>query len=155
MPAVPVVPVDPERIYGPVIASGIEAGHPWSLRGRIGARDVTSWLQTGIGDGGSGGGALPFDDLGWTKLGHFGTVNGSEHHEPGIPDTRTLDGTVSKQVTSIEVRFADGTSMPAQIIDTGDPRASFFVAVWSAPAQWEVMIARDAAGVELETNPPR
>jgi hypothetical protein len=43
-------------------------------------------------------------------------------------------------------------SLPQRaIIDTGDPRASCFVAVWSAPSHWEVMIARDAAGAELET----
>jgi hypothetical protein len=45
----------------------------------------------------------------------------------------------------------NGTSLPAQIIDTGDARASFFVAVWSAPSRWEALIARDAAGAELET----
>jgi hypothetical protein len=63
---------------------------------------------------------------------------------------------VSKQTAAIEVRLADGTSLPAQIVDTGDARANFVVAVWSAPFQWEVMIARDAAGAELETyrRPP-
>jgi hypothetical protein len=58
---------------------------------------------------------------------------------------------VSKQTAAIDVRLADGTSLPARIIDTGDPRASFFVAVWSAPSRWEALIARDAAGAELET----
>lgn len=54
---------------------------------------------------------------------------------------------VSKQTAAIDVRLADGTSLPARIIDTGDARASFFVAVWSAPSRWEALIARDAAGV--------
>ena len=58
---------------------------------------------------------------------------------------------VSKQTAAIEVRLADGTSLPARIVDTGDPRGSFFVAVWSTPSSWEALIARDAAGAELET----
>jgi hypothetical protein len=37
-----------------------------------------------------------------------------------------------------------------QIIDTGDPRANF-VPICSAPSSWEALIARDAAGAELET----
>ena len=63
---------------------------------------------------------------------------------------------VSKQTAAIDVRLADGTSLPARIIDTGDARASFFVAVWSTPSHWEALIARDAAGAELETyrRPP-
>jgi len=140
-----------ERTYGPVIASGTDAGRPWSLRGRIGARGAATWLQTSTGDGGSSGGALPFEDLGWQKLGHFGSVGSGERHGQGAPRTRTLEGVVSKQTAAIDVRLADGTSLPARIIDTGDARASFFVAVWSAPSRWEELIARDAAGAELET----
>ena len=147
---------DPEQTFGPVIASGTEAGRPWSLRGRIDARGAATFWQTSTGGGGGGGGALPFQDLGWKKLGHFGSVGSGEHHGIGVPRMLTIDGVVSKQTAAIEVRLADATSLPAQIIDTGDPRASFFVAVWSAPARWEVMIARDAAGAELETyrQPP-
>jgi hypothetical protein len=142
---------DLERTYGPVIATGTEAGRPWSLRGSIGARGATTWWQTSTGGGGGGGGALPFQDLGWKKLGHFGSVGSGEHHGIGDPGTLTVEGVVSKQTAAIEVRLADGTSLPAQIIDTGDARASFFVAVWSTPSRWEVLIARDAAGTELET----
>jgi hypothetical protein len=40
-----------ERTYGPVIASGTDAGRPWSLRGRIGARGTSTWLQTSTGGG--------------------------------------------------------------------------------------------------------
>jgi len=147
---------DVERTYGPVIASGTEAGRPWSLRGRIDARGAATYLQTSTGGGGGGGGALPFEDLGWKKMGHFGSVGSSEHHGIGAPRTLTLTGVVSKQTAAIDVRLADGTRLPAQIIDTGDARASFFVAVWSTPSHWEVMIARDAAGAELETyrQPP-
>jgi hypothetical protein len=141
---------DVERTYGPVIASGTEAGRPWSLRGRIDARGAATWLQTSTG-GGGGRGALPFEDMGWKKLGHFGSVGSGEHHGIGAPRTLTLTGVVSKRTAAIDVRLADGTTLPAEIIDTGDARASFFVAVWSAPSHWEVMIARDAAGVELET----
>jgi hypothetical protein len=144
---------DVEGTFGPVIASGTEAGQPWSLRGRIDARGAATMLQTGTG-GGGGIGALPFQDLGWKKLGHFGSVGSGEHYGRGTPRTLDVHGVVSKQTAAIEVRLADGTSLPAQIIDTGDARASFFAAVWSAPSHWEVMIARDAAGAELETYRP-
>jgi hypothetical protein len=89
--------------------------------------------------------------MGWKKLGHFGSVGWGEHHGIESPRTLRLMGVVSKQTAAIDVRLADGTSLPAQIIDTGDARANFFVAVWSTPVPWEVMIARDAAGAELET----
>ena len=151
---------DLEQTFGPVIASGTDAGRSWSLRGRIDARGAATWLEISTGGGGGGGGgrggALPFQDLRWKKLGHFGSVGSGEHHGTGIPRTFSLKGVVSKQTAAIEVRLADGTRLPAQIIDTGDPRASFFVAVWSAPIRWEVIIARDAAGAELETyrQPP-
>jgi hypothetical protein len=147
-----------EQTYGPVIASGTEAGRSWSLRGRIDARGAATFLEISTGGGGGGGGgigALPFQDLGWKKLGHFGSLSSGELSGMGIPLTLSLQGVVSKQTAAIEVQLADGTSLPAQIVDTGDPRASFFVAVWS-PSHWEVLIARDAAGAELETftEPP-
>lgn len=150
---------DVERDFGPVIASGTDAGRSWSLRGRIDARGAATWLETRVAGGGcgggGGGGALPFQDLGWKKLGHFGSVGSGECHGTGDPGTLSLTGVVSKQTATIDVQLADGTSLPAQIIDTGDPRASFFVAVWLTPS-WEVLIARDAAGAELETyrQPP-
>jgi hypothetical protein len=62
-----------------------------------------------------------------------------------------LAGVVSKQTAAVDVLLADDTSLSARIIDTGDARASFFVAVWSRPSRWEALIARDAAGAELET----
>src|SRR5262249_54721992 len=144
--------------YGPVIASGTEAGCPWSLRGRIDVRGVATWLQTSTGSGG-GRGAHPFDDMGCQKLRQFASVSWGESLVeprscgPGQGGLRmlTLNGVVSKQTAAIDVRLADGTSLPAQVIDTGDARASFFIAVWSGPSRWEVMIARDAAGAELET----
>jgi hypothetical protein len=139
-----------------VIASGADASRSWSLRGRIDARGVSTWLWISTGGGGGGGGsrgggALPFQDLGWKKLGHFGSVGSGGLNGTGIPSTLCVRGVVSKQTATIDVQLADGTSLPAQIIDTGDPRASFFVAVWSAPSRWEALIARDAAGAELET----
>jgi hypothetical protein len=150
------VPGDVEGTYGPVIASGTDAVHVWSLRGRIDERGAATFLlisTAGGGGGGGGIGALPFQDLGWTKLGHFGSVGSGELSGIGTPRTLSLQGVVSKQTAAIDVQFADGTSLPAEIIDTGDPRASFFVLVWPAP-DWEVMIARDAAGAELETYHP-
>jgi hypothetical protein len=151
-------PSDVELTFGPVIASGTEAGRSWYLRGQIDARGAATWLEISTAGGGGGGGgigALPFQDLGWTKLGHFGSVASGELQGIGVPRTLSVDGVVSKQTATIDVQLADGTSLPAQIIDTGDPRASFFVVVWPAP-DWEVMIARDATGAELETfrEPP-
>jgi hypothetical protein len=149
---------DLEQTFGPVIASGTEAGRSWSLRGRIDARGAATWLETSTAGGGcgggGGGGALPFQDLGWEKLGQFGSVGSGECHGAGDPGTFTVDGVVSKQTVTIDVRRADGTILPAQIIDTGDARASFFVAVWSTPSGLEALIARDAAGAELETYRP-
>jgi hypothetical protein len=150
---------DVEQTFGPVIASGTEAGRSWSLRGRIDARGAATWLEistSGGGGGGGGRGALPFQDLGWKKLGHFGSLGSGENHGTGVPRTFKVDGVVSKQTAAIDVRLADGTILPAQIIDTGDPRASFFVAVWSTPSGLDALIARDAAGAELETyrQPP-
>ena len=152
------MPGDVEGTYGPVIASGSDAVRVWSMRGRIDERGAATMLLTATAGGGCGGGgigALPFQDLGWKKLGHFGSLGSGECSGIGDPITLTLQGVVSKQTATIDVQLADGTSMPAQIIDTGDPRASFFVAVWAAPP-WEVMTARDAAGAELETyrEPP-
>jgi hypothetical protein len=150
-------PSDVELTFGPVIASGTEAGRSWYLRGEIDARGAATWLETSIAGGGCGGGgvgALPFQDLGWKKLGHFGSVGSGECSGIGDPGTFDVDGVVSKQTAAIEVYLADGTILPAQIIDTGDPRASFLVAVWPAPIHWDVMIARDAAGAELETYRP-
>src|ERR1041384_7509289 len=37
---------DLERTYGPVIATGTEAGRPWSLGGSIGALGATTWWRT-------------------------------------------------------------------------------------------------------------
>lgn len=143
--------VEQERTHGPVIASGTDAGRPWSLRGRIAARGAATWFQTSSGGGGSAGGALPFDDLGWKKFGHFGGVESGESQALGTPRTFRLAGVVSKQTAAVDVLLEDGTSLPARIVDTGDARASFFVAVWSTPSRWEVLIARDASGEELET----
>ena len=38
--------IDVEQTFGPVIASGAQAGRSWSLRGRIDARGAATWLQT-------------------------------------------------------------------------------------------------------------
>lgn len=173
-----------ERTFGPVIASGTDAGRPWSLRGRIGPDGAAIWVETTSGGGGSSG-ALPFQDLGWQKLGHFGSLGWGEKHGVGAPRTFTVGGVVSKQTAAVDVRLADGTILPARIIDTGDPRANFFVAVWSSPddgsvpdrtrlsvidledprasfpgagsspRRGEAVIARDATGAELETHRPR
>src|SRR5262245_40400805 len=70
---------DVERTFGPVIASGTEAGRPWSMRGSIDDRGAATWVQTGTGGGSGGIGALPFQDLGWKKLGHFGSLGSGEH----------------------------------------------------------------------------
>jgi len=140
-----------ERTYGPVIATGTELGRTWTFRGRIGDDGVwTSVVARGAGGGGGGGGgggALPFQDLGWQRMGHFGTVGSGGS---GPPALNHVDGVVSKQTAAVDVHLVNGAVLPAQLIDTGDPRASFFIAVWTAD-EWEKLVARDARGVVLET----
>jgi hypothetical protein len=41
--------------------------------------------------------------------------------------------------------------IPAQLVDVGDERARFFVAVWSG-ARCAAVVARDPGGGELETK---
>jgi hypothetical protein len=144
-----------ERTYGPVIASGTEAGQSWTLRGRIAEDGVWSMFESAFGGGGGGGGVLPFADLGWKKLGHFGSLGWSSGHAAaaGRAPVSSLKGVISKQVSTIEVHLADGATLPARIIDTGDPRASFFVAVWSGPFAWTTLVARDVSGREIEIHP--
>jgi hypothetical protein len=128
--------------YGPVIASGTTAGHTWHLRGRIDDDGVWSFVD----GGGAGGGSLPFQDDGWKKTAHFGSVGWSYSSAPPV----ILHGVVSKQATAVEVKLTNGAAISAQVIDTGDRRASFFVAAWPA-GTWDRLIARDATGAELET----
>jgi len=134
-----------------VIATGTELGRTWTFRGRIGDDGVwTSVVARGAGGGGGGGGgggALPFQDLGWQRMGHFGTVGSGGS---GPPALNHVDGVVSKQTAAVDVHLVNGAVLPAQLIDTGDPRASFFIAVWTAD-EWEKLVARDARGVVLET----
>ena len=52
------------------------------------------------------------------------------------------------------MRLSGGRTISAQIVDIGDPRASFFVAAWPGPDRWEALIARDASGRELEVRSP-
>jgi hypothetical protein len=103
---------------------------------------------------GGGGGALPFQDLRWGKAGHFGSYGEiwSVDCESGSPKgARNLSGVVSKQAATVTLHFIDGTTKAAQVIDVGDHRANFFVLVWSPPAEWDRLVARDARGRELET----
>jgi hypothetical protein len=60
---------------------------------------------------------------------------------------------VSKVTAAVELHLTGGTVVPARLIDTGDPRASFFVVVWSSSAGWKAAVARDAGGRDLETHP--
>src|SRR5215468_9232630 len=92
-------PSDVELTFGPVIASGTEAGRSWYLRGQIDERGASIWLEISSAGGGCGGGgigALPFQDLGWTKLGHFGSGGWGDCHGTGDPGTFSVDGVVSK-----------------------------------------------------------
>jgi hypothetical protein len=134
-----------ERTFGPVVARGQEGGLSWTMRARIAGDEA--WY--GVDGSGGGGGPLPFADIGWKKLGHFGAMGWSS----GSRGPSHLAGVVSKHATSVEVHLATGAVVPARIIDTGDPRASFFIAFWSS-ADWAKLVARDARGEELETVLP-
>jgi hypothetical protein len=135
-----------ERMYGPVIATGSEGGRPWSLRGRIGSDGVWSSLD----GGGGGGGMLPFQK---TETGletrYFGSLGQSTS---GLGrQRRSVEGVVAPAAATVEVRLDDGSVIPARLVDVGDERARFFVAVWSG-APCTAVVARDPGGGELETK---
>jgi hypothetical protein len=132
-----------EREYGPVIATGSEGGLPWSLRGRIGSDGVWSSLD----GGGGGGGMLPFQrsETG-LETRYFGSLGAS-----GGGGLRSVNGVVAPAVATVEVRLEDGSVIPARLVDVGDERARFFVAVWSG-ALCTAVVARDPGGGELETK---
>jgi hypothetical protein len=108
------------------VARGKEREWAWTLRARIAGDEV--WYSV---DGSGGSGPLPFADIGWKKLGHLGTMGSSS----GSRTPNHFDGAVSKQAATVEVHLATGAVVPARIIDTGDPRASLFIAFWSG-AEW-------------------
>jgi hypothetical protein len=132
-----------ERTYGPVIAAGNDAGQHWTLRGRI--SEDGAWSM--INGHASGGGRLPFEDLGHKRLGHFGSFGYSSAMQ-----LFTLKGVVSPQAASVELEMADGSIVPVRIIDVGDRRANFFVAVWSTSVDWQKLVARDGNGAELDAH---
>jgi hypothetical protein len=153
-----------EQEYGPVIATGSDGGRPWSLRGRIGSDGVWSSLD----GGGGGGGMLPFQR---TETGletrYFGSLGascrGEQVHDARVrmvgqlpvADRATLrcsvNGVVAPAVATVEARLEDGSVIPARLVDVGDERATFFVAVWSG-APCIAVVARDSGGAELETK---
>jgi hypothetical protein len=135
-----------ERMYGPVIATGSEGDRPWSLRGRIGSDGVWSSLDRG----GGGGGMLPFqrNETG-LETRYFGSLGTSS--QGGARQRCSVNGVVAPAVATVEARLDDGTVIPARLIDVGDERARFFVAVWSG-APCTAVVARDASGGELETR---
>jgi hypothetical protein len=135
-----------ERTYGPVIATGSEGGRPWSLRGRISSDRAWKSLD---GHGG-GAGMLPFQrfETG-LETRYFGSLGASE---AGVDRRRcSVTGVVAPAVATVEARLEDGSVIPAQLVDVGDERARFFVAVWSG-ARCAAVVARDPGGGELETK---
>lgn len=137
-----------ERKYGPVIATGSEGGGPWSLRGRIGSDGVWSSLD----GGGGGGGMLPFQR---TETGletrYFGSLGAGASGGGGARQRCSVEGVVAPAVATVEARLEDGSVIPARLVDVGDERARFFVAVWSG-APCTAVVARDPGGGELETK---
>ena len=57
----------------------------------------------------------------------------------------TPDGVRERALSGTSGRNLDATNMKST------PGGDLRVAVWSAPSHWETLIARDAAGAELET----
>jgi hypothetical protein len=134
-----------ERTYGPVIAAGSEGGRPWSLRGRISSG--CAWMSLD-GHGGAAG-MLPFQgsETG-LKTRYFGSVGASE---AGWGRRLSVTGVVAPAVATVEAQLEDGSVIPAELVDVGDERARFFVAVWSG-ARCAAVVARDPGGGELETK---
>jgi hypothetical protein len=140
------------REYGPVIAWGVEGDRGWIMRGRLGERSATCIV------GGPGGeGPLPFEEVGGARRGYFGIYAYGGPSIAPVPIAqrpRTLAGVVSKEVASVEVLLANGAMVAARIVDTGHPRASFFVAAWAVPVDWKTMVAKDFRGRRLESHSP-
>jgi hypothetical protein len=135
-----------ERKYGPVIATGSEGDRPWSLRGRIGSDGV--W--TSLDGRGGGGGMLPFQraETG-IETRYFASLRTSGRG--GAWRRRSIEGVVAPAVATVEARLEDGSVIPTRLVDVGDERARFFVAVWSG-ARCKAVVARDPSGGELETK---
>ncbi len=88
---------------------------------------------------------MPFEDIGWKTMGHFGGMQLLRRLASVYPRTAC-----SRQAATVDVQLASGDSVPARIVDIGDRRASFFVASWPSGG-WRILVARDAVGKELET----
>ena len=129
-----------------MIASGSEGGRPWSLRGRISSDGASTSLD---GHGG-GGGMLPFQrsETG-LETRYFGGLGTSE--SGGDRRRCSVTGVVAPAVATVEAELEDGSVIPTQLVDVGDERARFFVAVWSG-ARCAAVVARDPGGGELETK---
>lgn len=132
-----------ERTYGPVIATGSEGGRPWSLHGRISSDRAWSSLDGRRG----GGGMIPLQrsETG-LETRYFGSLRTG-----GDRRRCSVTGVVAPAVATVEARLEDGSVIPAQLVDVGDERARFFVAVWSG-AHCAAVVARDPGGGELETK---
>lgn|GEM_PF-3935605 len=144
-----------EEGAGPVIASGAHDGIEWALQGAISDDRVSTFVSTQFG-GGGGTGSLPFADTPDGKLGHFGSVGWgiSTQGRGGLGGKRVVAshvcGVVSPDVADVQVWFEDDTTIQAVLIDTGDSRAKFFVAVWFPSSGCHKLVAIDSRGTWLE-----
>jgi hypothetical protein len=80
---------------------------------------------------------------------YFGSFGASE--AGGDRRRCSVTGVVATAVAIVEVRLEDGSVIPAQLVDVGDERVRFFVAVWSG-ARCAAVVARDPGGGELEAK---
>jgi hypothetical protein len=80
---------------------------------------------------------------------YFGSLGASS--EGGARRRCSVRGVVAPSAATVEARLEDGSVIPARLVDVGDERARFFVAVWSG-ARCTAVVARDSSGGELETK---
>lgn len=125
-----------ERTFGPIIARGEESGHEWTMRGRIGEDGAWHAIHDARG---SGGGALPFQDVGRTKLGVDDSIFG--RYEQAWRDERDEPFPGDEFAPTNEWGHVDfarrlGLHYPDQP-DAGQPVTPSQDEISSAQAEWQ------------------
>lgn len=157
----------------PVLATGTFEGVAWKFRGMI--DDTSAHLGVDLDDprierpppeiaalhrGSCARGALPFHRDDHLRLGHFGCMAGTggrrttTRQGEQIRGPSAWCGIVSAEIHAVDLELDDGRALPAIMVESGDPRGRFFVALWEGDARLRRAAACDAAGRALETWEP-
>lgn len=163
----------PPRPEVPVLATGTFEGVAWEFRGMI--DDAGAHLGVDLDDpriarpppeiaarhrGSCARGAIPFHRDDHLSLGHFGCMAGTGGHRTTtrqgeeIRGPSAWSGVVSTEIHAVELELDDGRVLPATMVESGDPRGRFFVALWEGDVRVQRATGYDAGGRELETWEP-